>query len=431
MAGNAREGYAAEVIVVGAGPAGSAAATLLAGLGCEVLLLDRCHFPRDKPCGEFVNPAGAAMLRELGVLDALPAAWRSLRGLLLRGPDGDEVSLEYPGDPPPRAISVRRSDLDTALVERAVAAGARFASGIQVDDLIWEGGRVAGVFCRGGAGAQRRLGARLVIAADGAQSRLCRRAGLHRDSGERRIALVGHFRDVAADLNLVEMHALGWGYCGFALTSPGNATAAMVVRQSELPALQGRAAEFFAERLRCFSHIHARVRDAEQVGAPQITGPVSIRAARAALPGLLLTGDAAGFFDPFTGRGITRALRAAHLAAEAAERLLGGAPDRHVLKQYEAGYRAIDGAHLVERAIRFVIDHPPLLRHAVRCFRESPELGRLLLGVAGDLLPGSAVLNAAYLARLLGPPTHCFPALRGPRHWLDAHVRQEPCEPGH
>src|SRR5437870_1002008 len=87
----------AEVIVVGAGPAGSAAAIRLAQHDRDVLLLDRCHFPRDKPCGEFVNPVGAALLSRVQVLELLPAgSWRRPRGLLLRGAGGEGVMLDYP-----------------------------------------------------------------------------------------------------------------------------------------------------------------------------------------------------------------------------------------------------------------------------------------------------------------------------------------------
>src|SRR6187402_394880 len=108
MAPSAREQESAEVIVVGAGPAGSTLAGALASRGRDVLLLDRCHFPRDKPCGEFVNPTGAAILQELGTLALLPrSAWRPLRGLLLRDAEGEAVQLDYPGDPPPRALSFR------------------------------------------------------------------------------------------------------------------------------------------------------------------------------------------------------------------------------------------------------------------------------------------------------------------------------------
>src|SRR3954451_14057622 len=98
MVPSAGEQNSAEVIVVGAGPAGSSLGAALARRGRNVLLLDRSHFPREKPCGEFVNPAGAAILQELGTLDLLPSsAWRPLRGLLLRDAEGQAAQLEYPG----------------------------------------------------------------------------------------------------------------------------------------------------------------------------------------------------------------------------------------------------------------------------------------------------------------------------------------------
>jgi flavin-dependent dehydrogenase len=296
---------------------------------------------------------------------------------------------------------VRRLDLDAALVRRAVAAGARFEPECPVEELVREGVRVVGVRCRRIRTAPRELKATIVLAADGANSRAARRTGLRSEEPDRRFALVGHFRGVSCGLEEVEMHGLGWGYCGFALNAVGEATAAMVVRATELARMQGRAREFFQERLSLFSHIHAALGSAELIHGPLVTGPVGTRSRRRALPGLLIIGDAAGFFDPFTGRGITRALRSGRAAALAAEALLAGDAERHVLHWFEREWCRIDAPRAVERIIRSVVDSPPLLRYAVQRFQQEPELGRILLGVAGDLLPPASVLNAGYLRRLL------------------------------
>src|SRR2546422_254608 len=113
-----------DVLIVGAGPAGAVAATVLARAGARVRLLDRASFPRDKLCGDTINPGTPAALRRLGL--AGPIETRGLRvdGMMVTGEWGVKVFCPYPRDLHGRAL-VRR-DLDGALVEQAVAAGALF-----------------------------------------------------------------------------------------------------------------------------------------------------------------------------------------------------------------------------------------------------------------------------------------------------------------
>src|SRR5688572_5981839 len=117
-----------DAIVVGAGPAGSATATLLAQAGVRVLVLDRAYFPRRKPCAEYASPGAAAILAELGVL--VPTDGRRLRGMTLIAPSGRSHLVCYGnGAEAPRSLSVSREVLDAALVARARAAGAEVREG--------------------------------------------------------------------------------------------------------------------------------------------------------------------------------------------------------------------------------------------------------------------------------------------------------------
>src|SRR5262245_34530544 len=163
---------AREVVVVGAGPAGTAISILLRRLGHDVLLLDAARFPRDKVCGESVSPAAWPVLERLGAA----AAVRGLRpqpiqGMRLTAPDGHSFSGAYGGGTR-LGFALSRFDLDRVLVDSARAAGVEVREGVRVTDVVRHGARVAGVLCGEPAAA---VEARLVVGADGRNSVVARR----------------------------------------------------------------------------------------------------------------------------------------------------------------------------------------------------------------------------------------------------------------
>jgi len=169
-----------DVIVVGAGPAGAVAATVLARAGARVRLLDRAVFPRDKLCGDTVNPGTLAELRRLDLARPVEAAGLQIDGMLVTGP-GAAIEGRYPDGLHGRALL--RRDLDWALVQQAVEAGARFEPALSVRRaLLDESGAqktVTGVDV-GVNGRERALPARVTIAADGRRSTLAFSLGLAR-----------------------------------------------------------------------------------------------------------------------------------------------------------------------------------------------------------------------------------------------------------
>ena len=198
----------ADVVVVGAGPAGAATAILLAEAGHEVVLLDRARFPRDKICGEYLSPEGSRILDRLGVLKSVEAAGaRPLRGMRIHAPDGTVLVGDYPTSGRYRgyrdhALAVSRRTFDAVLVERARALPVRVREGFRVTELVVEGRRVAGVegVAQGAAGPAERIAARLVVGADGRGSVVARRLGLVRPHPWlRRLALMTYAEGVAHD----------------------------------------------------------------------------------------------------------------------------------------------------------------------------------------------------------------------------------------
>src|SRR5215216_3998654 len=158
----------ADVIVVGGGPAGSVSAWLLAERGHRVLLLDKARFPRHKACSEYVNPAGARLLAELGLAGDLQALGaHRMEAMLIHAPGGHRFLADFGvAEPGSAAIGLSRFRLDSLLLERAREAGVEVHEGAHVRDVRVVDGSVQGVECTID-GAREVLRAPLTIGADG------------------------------------------------------------------------------------------------------------------------------------------------------------------------------------------------------------------------------------------------------------------------
>jgi len=178
---------------------------------------------------------------------------------------------------------------------------------------------------------------------------------------------------------------------------------AMVVRQSVAPRLRGRVEAFFWEELAALPHLAARVRQASIVRPVMAIGPLSFRARQLSTGGGLLVGDAGGFYDPFTGQGVYRALASAAIAARvAADALAAGDLSAARLVAYDRRRRAaFRGNHAVEWLVQQFIGHPALFAHAARRLAERAEMADTLVGVTGDIVPPGRVLTPWFLGRLL------------------------------
>lgn len=385
-----------DVVVVGAGPAGAAMAARLAGLGHAVLLLDRARFPRAKPCGECLNPAAVAALDALGALgDVLAAGAASLSGWAIHATDGTGFRGRFPEGR--RGLALPRAVLDEVLVRHAVRAGAAFRPGTRVVDVVREGGRVVGV--RLDAADGETLRARLVVGADGLRSVVSRRLGLVRRSPRlRKLALTAHVEGLEVEPGTGELHVTPGGCVGIAAVGGGRANVTVVSTGAEARRVAGRRETHFDAALRT-----VRGGSARRVDEVLATGPFDWPVRRAIAEGALLVGDAAGYYDPFTGQGIFRALRGAELAAGVADGALraGGCSATSLAAYEHARAAAFRPGERLQRAIELVVARPRLFAFAARRLRARPAVADALVAVTGDVAPVRSLLSAPLLAALL------------------------------
>lgn len=413
--------FDAEVLVVGGGPAGSSLAFALAKAGVDVLLVDRARFPRPKPCAEYLSPEASRILSDMGALDAIEdSGAAALAGIRVRAPNGAIIAGDFAGTHrfrgfSDRGISVRREVLDAILVDRARVAGATVVEGLRVTDITRRGRDQSPVVQTLAQGRKGDINARFVIGADGLRSIVAKRLGLAKSlRWPRRLALVTHYAGVADIGEHGEMHVERDGYVGIADVGNGLTTVALVVPASRSKEIAGDRAAFLHNWLMARKHLAPRFARAQRATPVIATGPFASHARRAWAPGAALVGDAADFFDPFTGEGIYSALRGGELLASSMLEAVGARNARQVndiLRAYDARRRReFSGKWLVERVIGAVVGSAPLINRAARNLSVRKAEADLLIGVTGDFVPATEVVRLSYLWKVFSPFSPRTPA---------------------
>jgi geranylgeranyl reductase family protein len=415
----------ADVIVVGAGPAGSTTAFYLAQAGLNVLVLEKSRFPREKVCGDGLTPRAVKALVGMGISVGEQDGWVRNKGLRVIGA-GKRLELPWPelSSYPGYGLVRTRHDLDEALARRAQQAGAKLVEGVTVTGPVLDErtGRITGVTARAGAagpagdaergdgdrkdgergaggdpGGERTYRSRLVVAADGNSSRLSLAMGLRRrDDRPLGVAVRTYYRTPRHDDDYLEswldlwdgdrlLPGYGWIFgmgdgtsnVGLGLLNTSTAFGHTDYHDLLRRWLKGMPAEWgFTEENR--------------------TQPVR----GAALPmgfnrtphydrGLLLAGDAGGMVNPFNGEGIAYAMESGEIVARTVTQALARsrpAQTERVLAGYPQALRdAYGGYYTLGRVFVKAIGRPGLMRFATKHGMSRPALMRLAIKLMANL----------------------------------------------
>lgn len=397
-----------EVLVVGAGPAGSATALTLARAGVDVVLIDQHSFPREKVCGDGLIPDAHAALRALGVYDEVMASAQRCAHVACVGPRGGRIEVAG-------ALAVLpRRELDHILCRAAVDAGAKLLAPARFEAAIEEGGRVVGAWLKLGT-QTHEIRADWVVLATGATpqalqaTEMCTRrtpSGMALRGYVKNDAMVGRIKA----LELVWHRKLAPGY-GWIFPAPdGTFNIGVGLAPSHVKARGGRY-EMRNVNLRqvfdTFIQTYEPARELMQGG--QLIGELkgaplrfSLEGALWSKPGLLVTGEAAGSTYAFTGEGIGKAMETGLLAAEALLAGRANARDEAATRaDYETRLAALRPRFAIYERANRVNKYPWLVDLVVWSARRSPQRRKRMEGVLAETHIPSEVASVGGVLRLL------------------------------
>lgn len=446
-----------DVIVCGGGPGGASTATFLAREGLTVLLVDKAAFPRDKACGDAVSGKSVAVLREMGIIDAVEERPHAVAlGVLFSSPKGDVVSIPFPKKVDPSGFSnskkynyvapgyvQRREVYDNLLFQHAKAhKSVTTWESFEVTDVLWEGhgtgegaaptttppagkpgdksaprpdsGRVVGIVGMDAAGLQRRATARCVVGAEGALSVVAQKTGcFERDPAHWIGSYRSYWRGVKGMTDDIEIHFIDDVLPGYFWIFPlddGMANVGIGVLESAVRASKGTKKEINMRNSMyktISNHPMFKARFEGAVEAPESRKgwllPLGSKHRPVHGEGFVLVGDAAALIDPFSGEGIGNAMVSGRLAARTITKALAaGGATKARLAEYEVALRAelddeLQMSYKLQRIGRFKF----LLNFVIRRAAKRPKVREIISDMLADREKKEAFGNVSFYVRLL------------------------------
>jgi menaquinone-9 beta-reductase len=358
-----------DTAIVGAGPAGSAAAIALAQRGYAVVLVDKQRFPREKLCGDFVNPINWPIFRELGVEDrVLAQPHAKVTGFRLTSCSGAEAEAPFSStiQQPEFGLGMRREQLDQVLLERARSLGVTVHLGGRIENLARsaQGWRLQGT-------GDKSWQASILIGADGRNSWVARQLGMNTrvTTQGRCVGFQVRLQSPGVVAGKVEIHLFPGGYAG--LIGLGYATINLCLSIDKRMLPPERLGEFLLTKcLPQNPYLKKLLHRSTSAGEFRSAYPVYFRRRRCITNGALLVGDAARVSEPVTGEGIYFAMRSGLLAAETIDEALAcGDLSAKCLGSYEQKFKKLfRRRYALNSLIRFAIYRPGLVNPLIRVF---------------------------------------------------------------
>jgi len=380
-----------EILVIGAGPSGSALAGLLGRRGRDVLVVDRASFPRPKACGECLNPGGVAALDRLDLHDVVMETEPvSLGGWLLHTPAGTRARADFPGGR--FGLGVERLSFDRVLLDAARAQGARVIESLRITEVD-PGTRALPARAVGVTrdGEQVRIAARILVGADGLRSVVARGIGaVRRKPRLRKASLSWRIRGEGPSRTRGRLLLGGDLTVGLAPVPEGpdgdgvpRWNASLVVDSAAHGAeISQDPWSLLLEGIGLMDLSWGS--GPEVVEGPWASGPFDWPSRMAVVGRTLLVGDAAGYYDPLTGQGLYRALRSAELASHSILRALTSGPGE--LRAYDRSLRrSLGPGRRLQRAIEATLARSGLREIGIGALALSPRIASLVVSATGDL----------------------------------------------
>lgn len=393
----------ADVIVVGAGPAGSSSAYFLRALGLDVLLVDKEVFPREKPCGDGVGPRSVYMLRKMGLENWIKReAFFRVEKVRLVSPQGLEISSKIPDDafPVKYGYIVPRKDLDQKLVKHAEHAGARFLPGLKVRSLLYKNGQINGVEVEK-EGRKTKVEAHLVVLAEGSKGGLCRKLGIQ--SFPPAVALRAYLKGVTGIDDAINIYFDKDIPQGYGWIFPLSSTSANVGIGTLSVPRKLHLKKFFFDFVNNRHHYPLSLKEAK-MDSPLKGGTMKMNFGGSLIgPGLALAGDAARLVSPINGEGIAHALEAAEILAKCLENKFKSKP--LINKGLEEYQIQMNGRYFPYfrwgKIFNRLFGNPAYLNKLIKKAQRDPCLAENLAGLFSNTVSPQAFLKIKHLKLLI------------------------------
>jgi len=413
-----------DVVVIGGGPGGSTAATLLARKGYKVIALEKAHHPRFH-IGESLLPMNLPVFERLGVLDKV-----RVMGVFKPGADFEADNergyntyafARAIGQSPPHAYQVWRQDFDKMLYDHARESGADAREGHEVVQVEQRGARESWLDVKTDQGDSYAIQARYVVDASGRDALLSSKKKLRRKNDQHQSAAIfGHFRGAETrageDAGNISIYSFGYGWMWMIPLPDGVMSVGAVCRPEYLKQRKGRTVDFLLDTLKLSPALWARLQHAELIdNEVRVTGNYSYDSTCMGGPGWILVGDAFAFLDPVFSSGVYLAMSGAEQAVEVVDQALRE-PSRELslLRKLEKRQRA-GMARFSFFIYRF---NGPVMQQMFRQPRNTWQLEQGVISMlAGDLFDTPKVLWRLQLFKLV----YAICGLRDWRRWRDEH----------
>lgn len=386
-----------DVVVVGAGPGGSAAAHFLSAAGLDVLLLDRAEFPRDKTCGDGLTPRALRVLEQMGMLVTVAQRGCPVDAYEVVAPNGRATTAAITAEP--GALVIRRQTLDDMLVRRATQSGAHFQGGVSVN-------RVEPVQAQARVHADdgRVFTARVAVIATGAATGMLTRSGILRHKPRHMLAIRGYYAELQHEVaRTFQLRLDGAPMPGYGWIFPVDRTVANV-GVAFMPGRRSPPASLAFDRFIRGTAVGPILENSRRL-EPVKGYPIRTDFLRAPTHAerSLLVGEAAGLVNPLTGEGIDYALESGRLAAQhlAVAFQLGNLSTERLAEYHALLHARFHKIFQFGEWVRDWYGHAPLLNALVALANRRPELRQLLANIVLGEREPRGYRPATMLARLI------------------------------